>query len=326
MWATGGEYPVPSSEASYLTHGSLIDTAIPFGGTLQADGSWSRVSNAFVIALPGLAQEMGHRYTPALNPGHGDTTNLYAVLDDPRAQAAAAAAMMDMATSDFDAPWDAIIYDAPGLKVAGYPAKQADFINLLAECAGGRVPFLLATKGHYTGDTMFPPLATINAGGVILYCYNINEPPYSVGPLWWQRACVEYALANGVAESNLYLGQGLFSRLWLDGEDASRVLTNEQALRMAKENGAPVRWIESDNRGLVREKCARMDNGVVWLSDGDTIRQRLGLVDEYKLAGIMLYSPGLGDESVWRTIADWKRPRERMATRLHIIEASEAGD
>lgn len=318
MVAVGGGYPAPTSEQSYQANKSLVDTVIPLGGTLQADGSWLRISNDFVLSLPGWAQAANQQYTPAMNPGHGDTTNLYIVLDNAALQETAADEMIANATTDFDAPWDGIVYDAVGLAVAGYPAKQAIFINLLSQHAqGAGIPFTVACKGQSAdGQWDLPLLGSLDVDAVIIYCYDWDQSPYSIGPFWWDDLCVQYALGH-VSASRLTLGIPIYCRYW---EVAGQAMTHSQATQIAAGAGATVGWIEDHITGLIREKYAGVGAGHLWIEDGGTVRSRLELSNTYGLAGAMLFTPGMEAGSVWPVIAQWKK---RLATRLHLVAAQE---
>lgn len=302
----------PSGEVDYKAHLDLIDTVlVNNGGLLQSDGSWLQVdrdvNNDFAQELPTIAQAAGHEYIPVVNPGTGtDKTDLMTVLDDSDLQEIAAAGIVTLATTRFDAPWDAVGYDICFV-TPEYVGKHEEFLLLIAETLHGAglrfAPICQAWLPDYANR--LPSLSVIAqiADTFDHYCYNWTD---SVGPYWWGNARTVEALPI-VPAAKTYLGIGNFSLYWPVTEEADcSAITHAQAMTIIASNGATVQWIESDGNGLVREKYAKVGAGHIWLSDGDCLRFRFSLADEYGLAGIMLYAPGLGETTTWNAIRRWK--------------------
>jgi len=317
LTAIGGDYPVPTSEASYLAHQALIDEVCILGGALASDGTWSQapaLQEPFAQSLLGHATGAGQRYTPFLNPGHGsDKTAIHAVLDDPALQQAAADDMLALATTRFDAPWQGVVYDALHLE-AGYMGKQEQFLRLLsytAQSAG--LSFGVSHPGTRPEDeSTWLSLDTIAQIADVYDCYFYGWwlAPCSIGPYWWVVQGIENALKHGIPARRIYLGIPNYARYYPASNDYTTAydITYDQAMQIVHDNNSFVQWIESDETGLIREKYADVGQGHIWISDGDTVRHRLELVDHYSLGGVMLFIPGMGAESVWDAIAEWKTP------------------
>jgi len=319
MQATIGDYPVPTSEAAYLTHSNLIDTATPYGGTLQADGTWAQapcLDRPFARALPSWARQAGQQYAPFLDPGHGtDGSAIRAVLDDTALQQKAAEGAIALALARFDAPWDGMLYDALGAALgdASYHDKQHDFMGRLSDAAHrAGLAFAVAFRGIRPEDESWSSVKLDRIVGVAdifdYYFYAWWLAPCSTGPYWWNRAGLDNALEHGIRPESIYLGIGNYARYWSAGYKTSQDMTHDQAMQIASASGAAVNWVEDHPTGLIREKYAAVNDGHLWIQDGDTVKPRLALVDEYGLGGVMLFIAGMGAESVWDAIAEWKTP------------------
>jgi len=335
MTATGGDYPAPTSEADYLAHLNLIDAALPtHGGQLEADGTWTTFSlwesDEFCQALPGIARAAGHAYLPVLNPGHGTVgEKLMAVLDaDQSVWEASTDQVVAMATETrFDAPWDGVIYDSIGFSrptVPDYIERHQQFLTMMSnKVRAAGLSFGLASHGqdldYFTADLDLGLVAEI-ADTFDYYFMRYRAQPPSICPYWWIVRELEAALSAGMAPSQMYLGIPNFAAYYPDGtQDLAEMhtVTHAQAVQIVGENSASIQWIEDTDDGLYLQWSAQWDNTTMWISDGDTVRPRLGLADYYGLPGMMLAMPGMGDESIWRTIADWKRPASKPTDRFY---------
>jgi spore germination protein YaaH len=316
MAKKGGDYPVPSSERSYMDHISLIDEVIPsHAGTLQSHGTWKQdgvlLDNDFARMLPGLSCGAGQSYKPALNPGHGvGSGDLMTVLDNPALQQMAADDLIGLMTDRFDAPWDAVVYDTLKLKSPGYSEKQAGFMALLAEQvhkAGYK--FDVGCRGYLEGDTQFPSLDVIAeiADTVYWCCYGWREVSGMESPYWWAESCIQHILAH-VPSNRIHLCIPDFATYWPDSENPSKfhIITYAQAMDMVGD----AEWIEYMDGMLDRERYAQYDGGCVCIHDADTAYSRLHLVQEYGLDGVMLFSPGMEDLRIWPVLAEWASQQE----------------
>jgi len=320
MQAIGGDYPVPTSEASYLAHSDLIDTVFPFGGSILPDGTWGQAPclyRPFAQLLPAWAEQARQQYTPFLDPGHGsDGSAIRAVLDDANLQRKAVDDAILLALTRFDAPWGGMVYDALGAALgdASYHDKQHEFINLLSDAAHrAGLTFSVAFRGIRPEDESWSAIKLDRIAGVVdifdYYFYGWWLAPCSTGPYWWAVRGIENALAHGIKPESIYVGIPNYARYWTEGYRSSQDMIHDQAMQIIRDSGARVRWIESHPTGLIREKYAAIGDGHLWIQDGDTVRARLALVDKYNLGGAMLFIPGMEAESVWQAIAEWKRPK-----------------
>lgn len=324
MDALVGNYPLPTSERAYRQNISLIDVAMPMnGGLLQADGTWlqrpGRTETEFAQALPAIVREAGQRYMPVLTHT-GETADILCALFDAGLQEVAADNLITLLESRFDAPWDAAIYDIQDVPVERL-VEHEDFVSLLSyKVRATGIPFGIAYHGLGKWEPSPFSLKVIAQAADVFhyYLYAWWVQPRMVGPYWWARVSLDNALAAGVPAQRIVLGSSLFSSWWPDaGSGVRRDMTHGQALEIAHEHNARIEWMETSEFGLVRERFADTGDGYIALTDGDTLQHRLDLVDGYALAGVMLFCPGMGDESVWRAIARWKQPSRRTPVDTH---------
>lgn len=319
MFASGGDFPLPTSEQAYMQNIDLIDVAIPAnGGRLRADGTWLqesvRLESPFAQGLSAIAREAGQSYVPAVSVASG----WMVILDDPALQEVAAQNLVELALSGrFDSPWDAVEYDALDVPPE-YRDKHHDFILLLScRVRQAGLPFHLSYYGADWDYNRYLDPRVIAQAADFFDCYC-----YSPGTTWTHGRTVkalDYNLECGVDPQRMALGLAGYSAYWpITGQPTRHDITYDQAIQIVQDNNSFVQWIESDDNGLMRLKYADVGEGHLWLTDADVVRSRLELLDSYGLAGMMHFTPGLEDEDVWQVIADWKQPApepERAPTR-----------
>jgi len=329
MCPVGGDYPAPTSEAAYLAHQNMLDSILPTnGGKLQADGTWLqegwKLNPDWPQSLPGIARGAGQQYIPIVN---NDRVGILTVLDSVELQDIAAAGLVLLARSGrFDSPWGGVLLDLEGIPSA-YKDKLSDFLLILSyQLRAESIPVGISVRGivndpgpDYDNAYSYDFEVVAQAADFVdLRCYGYwNPTPRSIAPHWWVEACVQYALSQGIPAQRVYLGLGNFARYWpITGNSGTwHNVTAEQAASLIRAANSFVQWIESNGNGLVREKYADVGEGHIWLHDGDTLRHGLDLIDEYGLGGLGLFIPGMGDESVWQAIAEWKAPEPDVISR-----------
>jgi len=318
MWEEQhGPYSIPTSEGAYRAHARLIDAALPnHGGILKpTTGEWVRhncTGGEFATYLLGTSRKANQAYLPAVTPFGAtiDGKDLFlALLEEPRRWPAIADGLVEMALTDFDAPWSGILYDWPDIPAEKVRAQE-QFVAVLSQKArAAGLPFGVAFRGIVPGDEDWSPSLDVlrdTADWLDYYIYVYWDQPYSPSPFWWCEASIQNALRHGFKPQGIYLG--LFVACWYYGEGFHHWITCDQAMQIVRENGARVKWIEDHPAGLIREKYATIgEAGHLWIEDGETVKARLRLVDKYGLDGVMLFVLGCEAESVWDTIAEWKQ-------------------
>jgi hypothetical protein len=308
---------IPTSESSYAAHRSLIHAAMPLhGGKLQADGLWLqepwKTETDWARSLRYAAKKAGQLYLPGVG---NDREGIKAVLDSSLLMERAADDLLRLAVERFDAPWDGVTLDLEGIPLE-YREKLSAFLQLLVRrIKDAGLLACISIQGRSGDEGPDPPdtytydfsIVGALADYVDLRCYGYwAPPPRSIGPYWWEEACIGYATAKGIAAGRILLGPGTFAKYYFDSnENDSDEITYEQALQVVELAGGTLEWVETGDAGLVRERFAKVGAGHVWLRDALTHRYALDLVEEFGLLGISLFSPGMEDPLQWQVTQDW---------------------
>ena len=114
-----------------------------------------------------------------------------------------------------------------------------------------------------------------------------DSPPMAVAPLDKVRQVVEYALSQIPAEK-LILGIPNYGYDWQlpyeRGVTRAQTIGNVQAVDLAVENGALIRYAQTAQSPWFTYKKSGMDH-VVWFEDVRSIQAKWKLVQELDLAG-----------------------------------------
>jgi len=264
-----GPYLIPSSEQSYRDHAALLDVVMPtHGGILiSANNEWVRHSStgsAFSSYLLDTARKTKQAYLPSCEPFGSIPGNREAFLDlleEPGRWPAIADGLVEMALTDFDAPWSGILYDWPDIPADKVQAQER-FATVLSRAARANgLPFAVAFRGTVPADESWSPSLDVLrdiTDQFDCYMYIYWNLPYSPSPFWWARASIENALQHGFQPKQIYLGLFLASYYYNLDERFRHWITHDQAMQIVRENEATVNWVEDHPAGLIREKYARI--------------------------------------------------------------------
>jgi spore germination protein YaaH len=316
MFPLEGEYLVPTSEEMYKAHLDQIDVAMPTnGGVLREDGSWLqerwKIIPHWPQSLPEIARDAGHLYVPTVINQRGEST--YTVLENPKLQAIAAEQLVALATTErFDAPWDGVCLDLESIPFS-FKEQLSDFLYLLVEKIREAGLLVVISVGGRTADELGDgyDYAVVRelADYVDMRCYGYREPPpRSISPYWWIEECIQFALEMGIDRERLVLGLGNFSKYWPDSTRNFPVieLPYAEALRLVKEAGSSIEWIERNENGLVREHYAPIGDGHIWIHDAESYQDGLNLIDQYRLHGNSMFAVGMGNQAQWDVVKEWR--------------------
>lgn len=117
---------------------------------------------------------------------------------------------------------------------------------------------------------------------------NLASPPMAVAPLPQVRRVVEYALTE-FHPSQLYLGIPNYGYDWtLPFREGSRArsLSNVEAVRLAWDRHAAIRYDEQAQAPWFRYVDDRGTEHEVWFEDARSVRAKLDLAFDYKLYGV----------------------------------------
>ena len=306
MVPSGGSYPFPTSEASYMSNAGIIDVVYPAnGGVLQPDGKWerSRADNEWSRSLPVLASEYGQQYVPSVTAGRDALTQ---ILNEPELAEISADLLVQEALTGFDAPWGGVMYDIIDVDESLVRAHE-EYVHLLSykvRLAG--VEFHTSVCGTVLDRPAYFGLKTLDQTSdiVVVYCYAWWVQPRCIGPYYWTKSSIERAIMY-IPERKIVLGVGTFSTYWpLSGGQQRIDMPYDDAVQLVYESNGRIEWVEDTRHGLVRELRADLGDGHIWITDGATTRHRLDIAKANDLNGIMLFILGAESSYVWEVLTE----------------------
>lgn len=114
-------------------------------------------------------------------------------------------------------------------------------------------------------------------------------PPMAVAPLNMVRRVVEYAVSE-IDNSKINLGIANYGYDWplpfVRGETAAKTIGNIEAVRIAIQYGAQIRFDELSRSPYFNYTDEEGTEHVVWYEDARSLQGKYGLMDEYRLNGI----------------------------------------
>ncbi|MCF0131532.1 MAG: glycosyl hydrolase family 18 [Pseudobutyrivibrio sp.] len=136
--------------------------------------------------------------------------------------------------------------------------------------------------------------------------YGGSNDPGSVASIEWVEQGVKDTL-NEVPAQQVILGIPFYCRVWKtasDGTISSETYGLGSIQKFLKNNEAIPAW--SDECGQNYAEFVYKDaNYQVWIEDNDSIREKLKVMDNNKLAGAAFWKIGLDNEAVWNVIAEY---------------------
>jgi len=199
----------------------------------------------------------------------------------------------------------------------GYRGLEVDFEFIRREDAEGYVAFLmrlkqaLAEQGYPLFVALAPKTSANQAGllyeghdyrgigavadYVILMTYEWGYqfgPPGAVAPIQNVERVVQYAVTE-IPPEKILLGIPNYGYDWplpyVKGETEAKGISMEVALQTALENRAEIRFDDLTATPYFEYTASDGVMHVVWFENGSSIRNKLALVDEYRLGGISIW-------------------------------------
>ncbi len=123
----------------------------------------------------------------------------------------------------------------------------------------------------------------------------------------WVKANVEKFLGQeGVEANKLILGIPFYTRVWEEnsnGEIVGKDAINMKSIDSIVPEGASRTW--DDN--LKQYYIEYVENGIthkIWAEDEESIKAKLSLIEEYKLAGASFWAKDREPESIWSIVSE----------------------
>jgi spore germination protein len=308
------------ARASWEANRAHIQELSPVWYQLSAsgDGSINPYAGARDAALVEQVHAQGTLVIPLINNYYDsvgvDATPVGAIIHDPARRAAHIAVLVDEVVAH---GYDGIDIDYESLNGADDREAFSLFIEELAAALHTQGKLLAVTvhpKTYNPGSWSGPQAqdwkrvgAAVDRFRVMTYAYSgCSTGPGPIAPLWWMEDVMRFA-TSAVPPNKVYMGVHLYGHDWGGGNCTS--VTWETARQRFDAYGTIRQWQANAGwRQQVAEPWFSYNDGMgqrhtVWYADGESVRERLGLVEKYGLGGIAVWRLGGEDPAAWEAIA-----------------------
>ncbi len=306
--ATSGGLPTPMIMGYYydpgnslqamadLKHyGNLLTGIVPFWYTIYADGSVVGQSDPKTLAFAAAR----HLYVFALVQNMAGGPVFHRLLNDPAATKRAIGQLLQLVQAN---GYSGVNLDFEGIRPsdrAAFTAFVRDLGNTL-HLHGYYLTLSIPAKTQHDPGNSWSGAYDYRALGtysdlIMLMAYDQHSQYSAPGPIaskQWVESVVAYAVTQ-IPPSKIILGVPAYGYSWAPGGSA-KALSYGQASNLAQTYGA------NPSKGYLQY----YQDGVwhqVWYENAQTFLQKVGVVADYNLRGIVLWRLGIEDPNIWQT-------------------------
>lgn len=308
------------SHASYMAHPNLFSEINPYWydlGTQEnlvlADGSVSERAYAYSAEQIGDAHSQGDLVIPSIADhavGQIDT-----VLSSPSARQALSANLLGLVLNRG--------YDGIDLNFeSGTPNARAQFTAFIDELAaafhqeGKRLVVTVRAASNMSEESAaIFDYAGLGASGVdrikiMAYDHNFAagvNVPGPIAPLAWVRSVLSYAITTrGVPSSKIQLGLHDYAWTWKKVGGKWQLQTPHDTFQgVAQKSGASAWQWDASAAESWKQYTYAGKNYLSYVGTADTVAARIGLADEFDLAGLALWVLGREDPNVYARVCSY---------------------
>lgn len=132
-------------------------------------------------------------------------------------------------------------------------------------------------------------------------------PPLPVSPINEVERVLEYA-TSVIPPEKILMGQNLYGYDWtlpfVQGESFARSISPQQAIRIARENGATIEFDETAQAPFFNYYDANGNEHIVWFEDARSIQAKFDLIRRLGLKGIAYWKLGISFPQNWLLLGD----------------------
>lgn len=134
-----------------------------------------------------------------------------------------------------------------------------------------------------------------------------SSPPGPVAGYEWQKAALDYAVRR-MPRQKLLLGIPFYGRRWIESPQGT--MSNSLAFRdfrtLLDRPGTQLRWDERWRTTWLQFRDGNAEH-TAWFDDLRSLRQKLQLVERYRLRGFAAWRLGAEDPQFWPALAEFHR-------------------
>lgn len=283
------------AQADLKRYGNLLTGIVPFWYTIYADGTVVGQSDPKTLAFAAAK----HLYVFALVQNMAGNSVFHPLLNNPAAVNRAVGQLLQLVRTngysgvnlDFEgiAPADRAAFTAFVRKLSHRLHKDGYYLTLSIPAKTQSDP-----ANAWSGAYDYKALGSY-ADLIMLMAYDQHSQNSAPGPIAskrWVQAVVAYAVTQ-IPPNKIILGVPAYGYSWAPGGPAT-ALSWGQAANLAQAHGA------NRAKGYLRY----FQGGVwhqVWYENAQTFLQKVGVVTDYNLRGIILWRLGIEDPNIWHT-------------------------
>src|SRR5699024_5958325 len=132
-------------------------------------------------------------------------------------------------------------------------------------------------------------------------------PPLPVSPINEVEKVLTYALSV-MPQDKILMGQNLYGYDWtlpfVQGESFARALSPQQAVQLAREQGAEIEYDDTSQAPFFHYIDAEGSEHIVWFEDARSIQAKFDLIKRLGLRGIAYWKFGLSFPQNWLLLED----------------------
>ena len=136
------------------------------------------------------------------------------------------------------------------------------------------------------------------------YGISSTKPGTTAGYNWIETSLKKIIEYDEVDTEKIILGMPLYTRIWTvnqDGSIASRNVVNMIDVNKSIPNNVEKKWDDNLKQYYVEYKSGKTTK-MMWIEDGKSITEKVGLVTKYKLGGVSCWEKDRETSNVWTII------------------------
>lgn len=136
------------------------------------------------------------------------------------------------------------------------------------------------------------------------YTGSSSSPGTNSGYDWLETNINKFLGQEEVAPEKIILGLPFYTREWSDsGISISTNVVNMKSIDAIIPSGTERVWLE-DERQYYAEYVKGNSTYKIWIEDDRSFREKLSLINKYKLAGAAYWNKGMESEGIWQVISE----------------------